>query len=144
MTSRNVTQADLAQAVAYALGLPKHEAIVLAEQVLTEICDTLDRGENVKLSGFGNFSVRDKAERMGRNPKTGEAVPIEPRRVVTFTPSNNLRGYVNGSVALTGQATGYSTCRTRPARYGLYLTKLTQQSPKSWGLVRRKTASGRT
>jgi integration host factor subunit alpha len=71
MTSRNVTRADLAQAVAHALGLPKHEAIALAEQVLTEICDTLERGENVKLSGFGNFVVRNKGERMGRNPKTG-------------------------------------------------------------------------
>ena len=55
MTSRNVTRADLAQAVAQAVGLPKHEAITLSEQVLTEICDTLERGENVKLSGFGNF-----------------------------------------------------------------------------------------
>jgi integration host factor subunit alpha len=99
MTSRNVTRADLAQAVAHALGLPKHEAIALAEQVLTEICDTLERGENVKLSGFGNFVVRDKGERIGRNPKTGAEVPIEPRRVVTFTPSNNLKKHVNGRSA---------------------------------------------
>jgi integration host factor subunit alpha len=99
MARRNVTRADLAQAVAQAVGLPKHEAINLSEQVLAEICDTLERGENVKLSGFGNFIVRDKAGRMGRNPKTGEEVPIEPRRVVSFTPSNNLKDYVNrGSV----------------------------------------------
>jgi integration host factor subunit alpha len=99
MTSRNVTRADLAQAVAQAVGLPKYEAITLAEQVLTEICDTLERGENVKLSGFGNFTVRNKAERTGRNPKTGVEVPIEPRRVVTFTPSEKLKDFVNGSTA---------------------------------------------
>jgi integration host factor subunit alpha len=96
MARRNVTRADLAQAVAQALGLPKHEAITLSEQVLTEICDTLERGENVKFSGFGNFTVRIKGERTGRNPKTGVEVPIEPRRVVTFTPSDKLRDRVNG------------------------------------------------
>jgi integration host factor subunit alpha len=101
MTSRNVTRADLAQAVAQAVGLAKHEAIALAEQVLTEICDTLERGENVKLSGFGNFVVREKGERTGRNPKTGVEVPIEPRRVVTFTPSPNLKEHVNGQTAGT-------------------------------------------
>ena len=101
MTSRNVTRADLAQAVAQAVGLPKHEAITLSEQVLTEICDTLERGENVKLSGFGNFVVRNKAERTGRNPKTGDEVPIEPRRVVTFTPSDKLKDHVNGQPAGT-------------------------------------------
>jgi integration host factor subunit alpha len=96
MARRNVTRADLAQAVAYAVGLPKHEAVALAEQVLTEICDTLERGENVKLSGFGNFTVRSKGERTGRNPRTGEEVPIEPRRVVSFTPSHKLKDHVNG------------------------------------------------
>jgi integration host factor subunit alpha len=96
MTSKNVTRADLAQAVAYALGLPKHEAVILTEQVLSEICDTLERGENVKLSGFGNFTVRNKGERTGRNPKTGVEVPIEPRRVVTFTPSHKLKEHVSG------------------------------------------------
>jgi integration host factor subunit alpha len=101
MTSKNVTRADLAQAVAYAAGLPKHEAVALAEQVLTEICDTLERGENVKLSGFGNFVVREKGERTGRNPKTRVEVPIEPRRVVTFTPSHKLKDHVNGQTAGT-------------------------------------------
>jgi integration host factor subunit alpha len=97
MARRNVTRADLAQAVAQAVGLSKHEAITLSEQVLTEICDTLERGENVKLSGFGNFVVREKRERVGRNPKTGVKVPIEPRRVVSFTPSNKLKDHVNSS-----------------------------------------------
>ncbi len=97
MARRNVTRADLAVAVAQAVGLSKHEAITLSEQVLTEICDTLERGENVKLSGFGNFVVREKRERVGRNPKTGVEVPIEPRRVVSFTPSNKLKDHVNSS-----------------------------------------------
>ena len=96
MTSRNVTRADLAQAVVEAVGLTRHEAVALSEQVLAEICDTLERGENVKLSGFGNFTVRNKAERIGRNPKTGVEVPIEPRRVVIFTPSHKLKDRVNG------------------------------------------------
>jgi integration host factor subunit alpha len=82
--------------VVQAVGLPKHEAVGLAEQVLTEICDTLECGENVKLSGFGNFTVREEGERVGRNPKTGAEVPIEPRRVATFTPSNTLKDHVNG------------------------------------------------
>jgi len=95
MSSRNVTRADLAQAVAQAVGLPRNDAIDLAEQVLKEICDTFERGENVKLSGFGQFTVRSKSQRMGRNPKTGIEVPIEPRRVVTFTPSRKLKEHVN-------------------------------------------------
>lgn len=71
MTSRNVTRADLAQAVVEAAGLPRHDAVALSEQVLAEISDTLERGENVKLSGFGNFVVREKAARVGRNTKPG-------------------------------------------------------------------------
>jgi integration host factor subunit alpha len=101
MTSGNVTRADLAQAVAQAVGLSKHEALTLAEQVLTEICDTLERGENVKLSGFGNFVIREKAQRVGRNPKTGVEVPIEPRRVVSFAPSDKLKDHVNGNPTTT-------------------------------------------
>ena len=101
MSAKNVTRADLVHAVAYAIGLPKHEAIALAEQVLTEIRDTLERGENVKLSGFGNFVIRSKGERIGRNPKTGAEVPIELRRGVTFTPSHKLKDHVNGQTAGT-------------------------------------------
>jgi integration host factor subunit alpha len=95
MTSKNVTRADLTDAVYAASGLPRHDAAALVEQVLGEICDTLERGETVKLSGFGVFTVRDKAERIGRNPKTGEEVPIEPRRVVTFAPSDILKAHAN-------------------------------------------------
>ena len=95
MTSKNVTRADLAQAVVQAVGLPRSEAIMLTHQVLAEICDTLERGEAVKLSGFGNFIVREKPERVGRNPKTGVEVPIEPRQTVTFTASKILKDQVN-------------------------------------------------
>lgn len=69
----------------------------MVEQVLAEISDAFIRGEGVKLSGFGTFNVRKKAERMGRNPKTGVEVPIEPRRTLTFSPSNVLKDHVNGN-----------------------------------------------
>jgi integration host factor subunit alpha len=97
MPDKNVTRADLTEAVYATSGLPRHEAAALVEQVLSDICDTLERGETVKLSGFGVFTVRDKAERIGRNPKTGEEVPIEPRRVVTFAPSDKLKSHINGA-----------------------------------------------
>jgi integration host factor subunit alpha len=99
MTSRNVTRSDLAKAVAQTVGLSKNDAVALAEQVLAEISDTLARGENVKLSGFGVFTVRNKAERVGRNPKTGVEVPIEPRRVISFNPSATLKEHVNRAPA---------------------------------------------
>ena len=66
------------------------------EAVLDEICDAVARGENVKLSSFGSFVVRDKGERIGRNPKTGVEVPIEPRRVMVFKPSNVMKARING------------------------------------------------
>lgn len=97
MPNKNVTRADLTDAVYVASGLPRHDAAALVEQVLGEICDTLERGETVKLSGFGVFTVRDKAERLGRNPKTGEEVPIEPRRAVTFAASDKLKAHINGA-----------------------------------------------
>ncbi len=96
MAGKAVTRADLTEAV-----LPEGRTHVersanLVEQVLGEICDTLVRGENVELSGFGNFNVRNKGERVGRNPKTGVEVPIEKHWVLTFKPSSNLKAYVNG------------------------------------------------
>lgn len=97
MTGRTVNRADLCDAVYQAAGLPRHEASTLVEQVLSEIGDAFARGEHVKLSGFGTFTVRDKAQRMGRNPKTGVEVPIEPRRAVTFSASNVLKQHVNGA-----------------------------------------------
>ncbi|MBD2745683.1 integration host factor subunit alpha [Microvirga sp. BT688] len=97
MAGNTVTRADLCNAVYDASGLPRHEASALVEQVLLEISDACVRGESVKLSGFGTFTVRNKAERVGRNPKTGVEVPIEPRRALTFSPSPVLKNHVNGT-----------------------------------------------
>jgi integration host factor subunit alpha len=97
MVSKTMKRADLCDAVYAATGLPRHEAARLVEQVLSEISDTFVRGESVKLSGFGTFTVRNKAERVGRNPKTGVEVPIEPRRALTFSPSHVLKDHINGT-----------------------------------------------
>ena len=91
MANNAVTRADLADALCQNLGLARSECAQLLEDVLNEISDCLARGEPVKLTGFGSFLVRHKKERMGRNPKTGEAVPISPRKVILFRPSQNLK-----------------------------------------------------
>lgn len=98
MSSRTVTRADLSEAVYQKIGLSRTESAQLVEMVLNEIADCLERGENVKLSSFGSFIVRDKGERIGRNPKTGVEVPIEPRRVMVFKPSNVMKARVNESL----------------------------------------------
>jgi integration host factor subunit alpha len=91
MGDRTVTRADLAEAVFRKIGLSRTESAHLVEMVLEEICSTIARGESVKISSFGSFLVRDKNERVGRNPKTGEEVPISPRRVAVFKPSNVMK-----------------------------------------------------
>ena len=96
MAGRTVTRADLSEAVYQKVGLSRIESSALVELVLQEICESLVKGEKVKLSSFGSFEVRDKGERIGRNPKTGIEVPIEPRRVMVFKPSNVLKGRING------------------------------------------------
>ena len=96
MAGKTVTRADLSEAVYQKVGLSRTESAALVESVLTEICDCLARGETVKLSSFGSFVVRDKGERVGRNPKTGIEVPIDPRRVMVFKPSNVLKAGING------------------------------------------------
>jgi integration host factor subunit alpha len=78
------------------VGLSRAESAELVEQVLDLVTDALVTGENVKISGFGTFVLRDKNERIGRNPKTGVEVPITPRRVLTFRPSQSLRDRVSG------------------------------------------------
>ena len=90
-----VTRADLTEAVYQEVGLTRKESARLVESVLEEISSTLARGESVKVSSFGTFSVRDKAERIGRNPKTGEEVPILPRRVLIFRASHVLKDRIN-------------------------------------------------
>lgn len=91
MGGKTLTRADLAEAVYRKVGLSRSESASLVEMIIDEICDAVVRGETVKLSSFATFQVRSKAERIGRNPKTGEEVPISPRRVMTFKASNVLK-----------------------------------------------------
>lgn len=86
-----LTRADLAEALHREVGLSRIDSSKLVEQILDHMCDSLARGENVKISGFGTFVLRNKGERIGRNPKTGVEVPIAPRRVLTFRASQMMR-----------------------------------------------------
>ncbi|MFS0851451.1 integration host factor subunit alpha [Novosphingobium panipatense] len=94
-----LTRADLAEALHRTVGLSRNEALHLVEQILARISDALASGENVKIANFGTFLLNYKAERIGRNPKTGVEVPVSARRVVTFRPSQGLRDQVAGSRA---------------------------------------------
>jgi integration host factor subunit alpha len=89
-----LTKADMAEKLFEELGLNKREAKELVESLFDEIRESLEQDEQVKLSGFGNFDLRDKCERPGRNPKTGEEIPISARRVVTFKPGQKLKARV--------------------------------------------------
>ncbi|MDQ7079056.1 MAG: integration host factor subunit alpha [Paracoccaceae bacterium] len=91
MAGKTLTRMDLSEAVFREVGLSRNESAELVESVLRHMSDALVRGENVKISSFGTFSVRDKRARIGRNPKTGEEVPISPRRVLTFRPSHLMK-----------------------------------------------------
>ncbi len=95
MGAKTLTRADLADAVVDQIGLPRNESQELVELVLGEISNALARGESVKLSSFGSFGIREKGQRIGRNPKTGEEVPITPRRVLVFRPSNIMKDRIN-------------------------------------------------
>jgi integration host factor subunit alpha len=92
-----LTKAELAELLFEQVGLNKREAKDMVETFFDEIRDALERGEAVKLSGFGNFQLRDKPQRPGRNPKTGEEIPITARRVVTFHASQKLKSMVEGT-----------------------------------------------
>ena len=96
MTSGTVTRAQLSEAVYQEVGLSRNESAELVESVLNEVSNALARGEMVKISSFGSFSVRQKGQRIGRNPKTGEEVPILPRKVLVFRPSHVLKNRING------------------------------------------------
>jgi integration host factor subunit alpha len=98
--SKTLTRADLAEAVYGRVGLSRPDSAEMVEVVLDEISDAIVRGELVKLSSFGSFMVRDKGERVGRNPKTGIEVPITPRRVMVFKPSNILKQRINSGPAV--------------------------------------------
>lgn len=93
-----LTKADMAEKLFDELGLNKREAKELVEALFDEIRESLQQDEQVKLSGFGNFDLRDKCERPGRNPKTGEEIPISARRVVTFKPGQKLKARVEAYV----------------------------------------------
>lgn len=95
MESKTVTRAQLGEAVYQEVGLSRHESAEMVESLLAEISSALQKGEMVKISSFGSFSVRRKGERIGRNPKTGEEVPILPRTVLIFRPSHVLKHRIN-------------------------------------------------
>ena len=99
MGSKTITRADLADAVHQQVGLPRQESGQLVEAVLDMVSDTLVSGDSVKLSSFGSFVLRDKNGRVGRNPKTGEEVPIDPRRVLVFKPSQVLKERVDAALS---------------------------------------------
>lgn len=86
-----LTRADLAETINRKMGFSRSESLELVEAILGKMCDSMAGGENVKISGFGSFILRDKRERVGRNPKTGVEVPITPRRVMTFRASQKLK-----------------------------------------------------
>jgi integration host factor subunit alpha len=95
MSDSTLTRMDLSEAVFREVGLSRNESADLVESVLNHMSEALVKGEQVKISSFGTFSVRSKTSRIGRNPKTGEEVPIEPRRVLTFRPSHLMKERVD-------------------------------------------------
>jgi integration host factor subunit alpha len=100
---RNMKRADIAQQIYREVGLSRADAAGMVEQIIEHLRNALTNGENVKISGFGSFVVRAKAERIGRNPRTGEEVPIAPRKVVTFRPSRAIRARVAHGVGKRDQ-----------------------------------------
>jgi len=96
MTGKTLTRADLSEAVHRQIGLSRSESADLVKSVLDLVSETLEQGKTVKLSSFGTFMVRQKNGRIGRNPKTGEEVPITPRRVLVFRPSPVMKNVING------------------------------------------------
>ena len=98
MAASTVTRAQLAEAVYQEVGLSRNESAELVESVIAEISEALTRGEMVKISSFGSFTVRQKGQRIGRNPKTGQEVPISPRRVLVFRASQALKHQIDDSL----------------------------------------------
>ena len=95
MADDTITRAQLSEAVYEEVGLSRNESADLVESVLDEMSNALTEGDSVKISSFGSFTVRQKSQRMGRNPKTGEEIPILPRRVLIFKPSHVLKNRIN-------------------------------------------------
>src|SRR3982075_4609396 len=105
MAGHTITRAQLTEAVYQEVGLSRNESAELVESVIAEISDALERGEMVKISSFGSFAVRKKGQRIGRNPKTGQEVPISPRRVLVFRASHALKHQINNGLNQTGPGT---------------------------------------
>jgi integration host factor subunit alpha len=99
MSGTTVTRADLSEAVYQEVGLSRNDSANLVETILNEMVESLTRGETVKISSFGSFSVRQKGQRIGRNPKTGEEVPILPRKVLVFRASHVLKNKINRALS---------------------------------------------
>ncbi|TAN55781.1 MAG: integration host factor subunit alpha [Rhodospirillales bacterium] len=95
MSEKTITRAQLSEAIYEEVGLSRNESAALLETVLEEMSLALSKGDTVKISSFGSFSVRSKGQRIGRNPKTGTEVPILPRRVLVFRPSQLLKSRIN-------------------------------------------------
>ena len=104
MAGHTITRAQLTEAVYQEVGLSRNESAELVESVIAEIGDALERGEMVKISSFGSFTVRKKGRRVGRNPKTGMEVPIQPRRVLVFRASHVLKDLINAALSAAGAA----------------------------------------
>lgn len=104
MSEQTVTRAQLSDAVYQEVGLSRNESADLLELVLNEMVSALTRGESVKISSFGSFSIRSKGTRIGRNPKTGEEVPILPRRVLVFRASQLLKSKINDGLTKSARS----------------------------------------
>jgi integration host factor subunit alpha len=109
MAEGTMTRADLTEAVYQEVGLSRNDSAHLVETVLSEIVEALTRGEPVKVSSFGSFTVRQKGQRIGRNPKTGQEVPILPRKVLVFRASHVLKGKINRALTKAKPAAGTGT-----------------------------------
>jgi len=118
MASHTVTRAQLTEAVYQEVGLSRNESAELVESVIAEISDALERGEMVKISSFGSFSVRHKGQRVGRNPKTGQEVPISPRRVLVFRASHALKDQINDGNSSAEGASAAGNAPPPPSRAG--------------------------
>lgn len=145
MSDKTLTRADLVEAVVETVGLPRHEAAELVETVLQELSSALARGEPVKLSSFGSFGIREKRQRIGRNPKTGQEVPITPRRVLVFRASNIMKKRIDETIkADLGKTNSKSKAKPKPkpkASSKKTVQKTTSRAKSKKSTARAKTAS---
>ncbi|MGE5271637.1 MAG: integration host factor subunit alpha [Thiohalocapsa sp.] len=124
MAGHTVTRAQLAEAVYQEIGLSHNESAELVEAVIAAISDALERGEMVKISSFGSFAVRQKGQRIGRNPKTGQEVPISPRRVLVFRASHALKNQINNGLKQPEEPAATAAPARSPARIGAGAAKV--------------------